>query len=182
MPRVPLVSRDDMPPEAQGIWDEIDGARGGVPRNYLALLNNPEAAQKLAVLGGYTRFGTRLDQRTQALTMLAAARAANGHYVWTANQQGARDAGLTDDVISAIRERRAPDGLDDSDAIVVRFVQELLSEQTFSDDAFEALRGEIGDAAIIDLLIVATFYDGMARMVEALEVDPPGGMVSDLRP
>ena len=48
--------------------------------------------------------------------MLTAAREACGHYVWTVNQRAAKDAGLSDDIIAAIREYRAPAGFDADDA------------------------------------------------------------------
>ena len=56
MARVPYATRESMLPDGQAIWDEIESSRGGVARNYAALLNNPHAAEKLGVLGGYVRF------------------------------------------------------------------------------------------------------------------------------
>jgi 4-carboxymuconolactone decarboxylase len=100
-----------MSPEDQKVWDEIETSRGGVARNYAALLNNAQAAGNLATLGGYARFETPLDPRTKALAVLTAAREANGHYVWTVNQRSAREAGVEDEIISAIHERRVPFGL-----------------------------------------------------------------------
>ncbi len=41
MARVPFTQRDSMTPDGQKAWDEIEGSRGGVQRNYAALLNNP---------------------------------------------------------------------------------------------------------------------------------------------
>ena len=58
MSRVPFMTRDAMTPEGQEIWDEIETSRGGVARNYAALLNNAKAASSLAALGGYARFET----------------------------------------------------------------------------------------------------------------------------
>jgi 4-carboxymuconolactone decarboxylase len=107
MARVPFAKRENMTPEGQKAWDEIESSRGGVARNYAALLNNPQAAKYLATLGGYVRFQTPLDSRVKALAILTAAREAGGHYVWTVNQRGAKEAGLTDDIITTIHEYRA---------------------------------------------------------------------------
>ena len=91
MARVPFATRESMSPEGQKIWDEIETSRGGVARNYAALLNNPQAAGSMATLGGYARFETPLDPRVKTLAILTAAREANGHYVWTVNQRGGRE-------------------------------------------------------------------------------------------
>ena len=104
MARVPFATRENMTPDGQQIWDEIESSRGGVARNYAALLNNPQAAGRLATLGGYARFETALDPRIKVLAVLTAAREANGHYVWTVNQRGAKEAGLSDDIVQAIHD------------------------------------------------------------------------------
>ena len=180
MARVPLATRETMDAAGQEIWDDIQTSRGGVQRNYAALLNNPQAAGAFAGLGGYVRFETSLDPRVKALAILTAAREAGGHYVWTVNQRGAKEANLSDDIIAAIREFRAPNGLADNDASVVQFVLELLRHHRISDASFEAMRAIVGDAGIVDVLIVVAYYHGLAHSLQALEVDLPEGVDTDL--
>ena len=180
MARVPYVTREGMSSEGQKVWDEIKSSRGEVAGNFAALLNNPQAAGKLAYLGGYVRFETPLDIRVKTLAVLATAREANAHYVWTVNQQDAHEAGLSDAVISAIHERRAPVGLEPKDATVVQFVLELLRHHRISDASFEALRSQIGDAGIIDVLVITSYYYSLGHCLQALEVDLPEGVTSAL--
>ena len=111
MTRVPYATREKMDAAGQAVWDDIETSRGGVAPNYAALLNNPQASGAMAGLGGYARYETTLDPRVKALAVLAAAREACGHYVWTVNQPAAKSAGLSEEVIAAIREYRAPSGL-----------------------------------------------------------------------
>ena len=180
MARVPFAQRDTMTPEGQEAWDEIESSRGGVARNYAAILNNPQAARYMATLGGYARFETPLDPRVKALAVLTAAREASGHYVWTVNQRSAKEAGIDDSVISAIHEYRAPAGLDSKDAAVVQFVLELLRQHRVSDATFEGLRSRIGDAGVIDVLVVVAYYHGLAHTLQALDVELPEGVSSAL--
>ena len=180
MARVPVAQRDTMTPEGQEAWDEIESSRGGVARNYAAILNNPQAAKYMATLGGYARFETPLDPRVKALAVLTAAREASGHYVWTVNQRSAKEAGIDDAVISAIHEYRAPAGLDSKDAAVVQFVLELLRQHRVSDSTFEGLRSRIGDAGVIDVLVVVAYYHGLAHTLQALDVELPEGVSSAL--
>ena len=180
MARVPFAQRDTMTPEGQEAWDEIESSRGGVARNYAAILNNPQAAKYMATLGGYARFETPLDPRVKALAVLTAAREASGHYVWTVNQRSAKEAGIDDAVIAAIHEYRAPSGLDSKDAAVVQFVLELLRQHRVSDSTFEGLRSRIGDAGVIDVLVVVAYYHGLAHTLQALDVELPEGVSSAL--
>ena len=180
MARVPFTQRESMTPEGQQVWDEIQSSRGGVQRNYAAILNNPQAARYFSTLGGYVRFETPLDRRVKALAILTAAREAGGHYVWTVTQRGAKEAGISDDIIAAIHECRAPLGLEPGDAAVVQFVLELLRHHQVSDATFESLRSQIGDAGIIDVLVVVAYYHGLAHCLQALEVELPEGVASAL--
>ncbi len=180
MARVTFATRETMSPEGQQVWDDIQNSRGGVQPNYAALLNNPPAAGSFAGLGGYVRFETPLNPRVKALAILAAAREAGGHYVWTVNQRGAHAAGLEDTVIAAIREYRAPVGLESADAAVVQFVLELLRQHRISDTTFESVRAQVGDAGIVDILVVVAYYHGLAHSLQALEVELPAGTETDL--
>jgi 4-carboxymuconolactone decarboxylase len=180
MSRVPLAKREDLNPEDRKLWDEFWNKRGDVVPNYAALFNNPEVAIRLGRLGSYARYDTKLDPRVKALGVLTSAREVNGHYVWTVNQAPAKAAGISDDIISAIREFRAPVGLEPEDAAVVQFLLELLRQHRVSDATFEALRSRLGDAGIIELLIVAGYYQALANCLQALEVDLPEGVTSAL--
>ena len=73
MARVPFATRESMDAAGQAVWDEIETSRGGVQRNYAAILNNPQAASNFAHLGGYVRFETPLPARVKAVAVLTAA-------------------------------------------------------------------------------------------------------------
>ena len=49
-----------------------------------------------------------------------------------------------------------------------------------SDATFEALRSRLGDAGIIELMVVAGYYQALANCLQALEVDLPEGVTSAL--
>ena len=177
MARVPLKNREDLLPEDQQIWDEVGGSRGGVAPNFQAIFNNPQAAGNLAHLGGYVRFGNSLDERTKSLAALTTAREGNGEYVWTVQVPGAKRNGISDETIEAIHQHTAPAGLSEDDAIIVRFVQELQRDHHVSDSAYAAAEGKLGTAGVVDLLILAGYYWGLAHTLNGLQVEPPGGSI-----
>ena len=58
MARVQFLEKVGLPSRHQRIYDEIAVSRGGLQRNFKALLNSPMATSKMAILGGYVRFET----------------------------------------------------------------------------------------------------------------------------
>ena len=126
MARVPYVQREQLTPEQQQHFDAIAG-RGRVGPNFQALLNSPEAGGRFAAFGKYVRFHGDVPERLKELAIITAALEANNDYVWTAHERLARQQGVTDPIINAIRQRTAPDGLSGDDAKVVRFAKELLT-------------------------------------------------------
>jgi 4-carboxymuconolactone decarboxylase len=178
MARVRYLERADLAAEHQPLYDEIAASRGGLPPNFQALLNSPVASARMAVLGAYVRFETPLPARIKALALLTAAREAEGDYVWAMNHPQAQSAGLGEDIINAIRERRAPEGLAPADARIVQFTLELLRQHRIADATFQAVQHRLGDAGVIDLLLLIGYYHSLAHTLGALEVGPPPGVPS----
>ena len=96
------------------------------------------------------------------------------------NQRGAKEVGLSDETIAAIHEFRAPVGLADDDAPVVQFVIEILRHHRVSDATYQALKAQIGDDGIVDVLVVSGYYHTLAHALQALEADLPEGTTSAL--
>jgi 4-carboxymuconolactone decarboxylase len=174
MARVRPLEREDLPAEHQHIYDDIASSRGKVQPNFKALLNNPLATARMAALGGYVRFEAPLPPRIKVLAVLATAREHDGDYVWTANLPQARQAGVDEMTIQAMRERRAPQGLTPEDAVIVQFVLELLRQHRVTDSTFQAVQQRLGDAGVIDLLFLIGYYGSLSHTLSALEVMPPG--------
>jgi 4-carboxymuconolactone decarboxylase len=173
MARVRSLEREDLPAEHRHIYDDIAGSRGRVQPNFKALLNNPLATARMAALGGYVRFEAPLPPRVKMLAVLATARENEGDYVWTANLPQARDAGVDEATIRAIRERRALPGLAPEDAAIVQFTLELLRQHRITDATFQAVQQKLGDAGVIDLLILIGYYGSLSHALSALEFMPP---------
>jgi 4-carboxymuconolactone decarboxylase len=155
------------------VYDDIAANRGSVPPNYKVLLHSPQAVARMAALGAYVRFETPLPARTKALALLTAARETEGDYVWTMNQPHACTAGLTEDIIQAIRERCAPESLAPEDAAIVQFTRELLQQHRIAEATFRAVQHQLGDAGVVDLLIFIGYYSSLSHALSALEIHPP---------
>lgn len=180
MARVPYIDREDLPGEQRHFYDEVANRRGGMSMPFKAILNSPAVASRMAALGAYLRFETPLPERIKRLAVLAAAREAEGDFVWTVQEPLGRAADLSDGIIDAIREKRAPRDLEGENALIVGFALELLRSNRVSDSTYNAVQGLLGDSGLIDLLVVITFYHGLAHVLSALEVGPEPGRASTL--
>ena len=171
MTRVPYASRDNMDadgqrdrdlprrrgPQLRGDTEQPAGRRGHGRAGRLRPLRDAPAAARQGAGRAHRR------------------REACGQYVWTVNQPGARQAGLSEEIIAAIHEYRAPAGFGADDATVVQFVLELLRQHRVSDATFEALRALVGNTGVVDVLVVSGYYHTLAHTLQALDVDLPEG-------
>src|SRR5215468_10967365 len=173
MVRMRSLEREDLAAEHRHIYDDIARSRGRVQPNFKVLLNNPLATARLAALGGYVRFEALLPARVKMLAVLAAAREHEGDYVWTANLPQARNAGVDEATIQAMREHRAPQGLAPEDALIVQLTLELLRQHRITDATYQAVQHRLGDVGVIDLLILIGYYGSLSHTLSALEVMPP---------
>ena len=109
MTRLPVPVPDEMSAEQRAVHDRIaSGPRGGV-RGPLALwLHRPELADNAQALGRYCRYETCLPPRLSELAILTTARIWVAAYEWQAHLQPAREAGLSEEVIVALRNDMTP--------------------------------------------------------------------------
>ena len=114
MARIPLVTREQIAANEQPAYDAFMQARAGRPNvgPYTLLLHMPEMAQKLEALRLYLRDEASLPPRLQELVMISVAREMNCAFIWHAHAAAARKAGVRDDVVDGIRERRPLANLD----------------------------------------------------------------------
>jgi len=175
MARVPSVTRALLPAEAQPIYDEIAESRGQVSGPFPVLLNSPQAAVLVARLGHYIRFETGLEPWVYELVVLTAARELDCRFQWGAHEPQAARAGLRPEVIAAIRDRTAPAGFGEQDALLVSYVHELLRQHRVSQGTFDALRTWLGTKGLTDLTTTVGYYSLLASALNAFEVEPNPG-------
>ena len=111
MARLPLISKDDLSADYHPVYDHIEETRGRMPNLFHALLNSPEAAERVAALGEYIRYGCPLSDAARETAILSTARELGIHYEWAHHLKVARQVGVREEVIDAIRSGKGPMGL-----------------------------------------------------------------------
>ena len=172
MPRLPEVTRDQLSPADQAAYDAIAASRGSVRGPFAALMHSPDVAGRAAHVGTYVRFETTVPRLPLELAILAIARHWDAAYEWTAHEAQARDAGARDEAIAAIRDRKAPDGLTDDEALTVKFAMELLQDHKVSDATFNAVRDALGERGVTDLTVTVGYYSMISCVLNGMEMLP----------
>ena len=112
MSRMPSLARDELSLKDQEIYDDIAAKRGSVYGPFPVLLNSPQVAGRTAKLGEYLRYESSLEPKVLQLVTLTVAREWDCQCQWTDHEPQALEAGVPESTINALKERRAPEGLE----------------------------------------------------------------------
>jgi 4-carboxymuconolactone decarboxylase len=170
-----IERKADLAPADQAVWDLIAEKRGRVLGPFPVLLHSPEVAHRTAHLGAYLRFESQLPPVLRELAILAVAREMDCRFEWAAHVRLAREAGVREEAIGAVRERRAPAGLTPEEAEPVLYVIQLVRSHRVDEALFSALRERLGVGGLVELTTTVGYYGMIAGVLNAFEVLPAAG-------
>lgn len=180
MARIPTIDKkESLSPEHHAIYDAIAQSRGQVRGPFLALLHSPPVAERTAHLGTYLRFESQLDPKIIELAALAAARELECKHEWAAHITHAAKAGIQQETIRAIHQRKTPEALSSDDAQIVDYVQELLRSHQVGEPTFQALLSRLGMRGLVELTATIGYYAMLACTLNAFDVvsvNPPADL------
>jgi 4-carboxymuconolactone decarboxylase len=173
--RIPQTTRNDVPDGEKGAYDEFMKSRGSRPNvgPYSLLLHMPEMAQRLEALRTYIRGEASVPQRLQELVMITVAREMDCAFIWYAHAAAARQAGVRDDIVDHIREKKALTNLDPDERTVVNFTRELLQNRKVSQPTFDAAITRFGQRGMMTLTNLVACYAVLAYNMNTYELEAP---------
>jgi len=166
MARLPYLDRSDLLPEHQDL----------LARNlnlYRVLAHSPRAARALNTLARYIRDGSRLDPRLRELAILQVSYLTRSAWGFSHHVRIGREVHLTDDEIRAVADETAgrATSFDRLAKAVLRAAREMTTELSPSEETFAELRRELDNERLTDLMVTISFYNGLVRLLEAMQVD-----------
>ena len=169
-------------PEAQAIYDQLVGRRGRIDGMYRSLLNHPELTRQVSDLGTFLRFGAGvLPEALRELTILWLARRLGAAYEWVKHVGPARQAGVPDAVIEALRTRQEPN-LDATQTAALTVARCVLERHSIPAAVQDGLAAEIGLPGVIELVVLVGFYQMIAGVIFAFDVPLPEGTAAPFGP
>jgi alkylhydroperoxidase family enzyme len=138
-----------------------------------ALANSPAAAQKNTALAMYIRHDSKLDARLREMAILQVGYSARCAYEYAHHIELGREFGVSDDDIRAIADETAgrPTKLEPLAKAVLRAAREMTDGIGVSDATFAALKPQLNNEHLVDLVLAIAFYNATVRILESLKVD-----------
>ena len=179
--RLPYLQRKDMDENNQKIFDQLPGlSKEGVLSGPLAFAAyNPGVAKALFDLHNAAVGGT-LTPHARELAIMVACRETNYSLEWNGHEAAARKAGVDPKVLEVVRSRGALTGLDESDAAVIRFGRQMLSDKKVDSATFAKVAQLLGRRGAMDLVAVMNTYAVSGFYALAVDEHMPPGR-ADLR-
>jgi len=166
MARVPYLSKEDLGPDDQVLLER--------PVNiFRALVNSPQGARAFARHGTYLLGRSRLDRRLRELAILQVGYSARSPYEFSHHVEIGRQNGVTDDDIRAIADESAgrQTALAALDRAVLSAARQLTTDISLDDATFAILKDALEPDQLVDLFLTIAYYNGVVRVLSALEVD-----------
>jgi len=140
---------------------------------YRVLANSPLMLRAYAGLARGLRYEARTPRALRELMILRTAQLTESGYEWAHHRKMASAAGVEDAKVLALADWRASDVFDETERAALAAV-EGIHAVALDDEAFAALERAVGADATIELVLLASFYECVARMIQALglEVEP----------
>jgi alkylhydroperoxidase family enzyme len=166
MARVPYLEPSDLAQEDQDLLKRPISL-------FKALVNSPKAARAFSGLGGYIRYGSKLDPRLRELAILQVGWLARSPYEWSHHVKLGHDFGVSDADVQALIDDTAgkPTGLDGLAKLVLKAAREMTADGAMKQPTFAALQAELGNERMVDLTLTIGFYNAVVRVLATLQID-----------
>jgi 4-carboxymuconolactone decarboxylase len=175
MSRVPPLDPATLTPEQQRVAALIAGARKNVRGPFTIWLRNPALAEHANAFGIALRDSTVLDRRLFELAVLVVCRAATVQYAWSSHAPAAEMAGVSPEVIAAIRDNRTPQFQRDDERVVDDVATELMQTRDLSQPTFDRAVAQFGIDGTVDLVSTVGYYAMVGLFLKSFDVPTPTG-------
>jgi 4-carboxymuconolactone decarboxylase len=181
--RIPLPEPDTMTPQQRQVFEAVvNGRRGALIGPLRAAIHNPALADSWQKLGEILRFNTVFPAGMSELAILVTARRWNSELEWVIHAKAAREVGLPESIIDAIREGRAPCFEDQAARNVYDYVRALQNDGCVSDEQHAAIIKRWGVIGVVELTAITGYYAMVAMTLNAHQIPLPPGHAPELYP
>ncbi|MAO54298.1 MAG: hypothetical protein CMM61_01185 [Rhodospirillaceae bacterium] len=188
MRRLPAVTQDAMTDEQKDVFGKITSgprskgrnamdfldADGGLIGPFNAYLYSPKVGNAAQTLAGLLRFDSVIPGDLREIAIMAVGQNWGADYEFYAHAKVARNEGVDEDTIEAIRVGKSP--ADPKHAAIHGFVIELLENKKVSDATYAAAHAILGDQGMVELVLLAGCYCMVSANLNAFQTPMPEGV------
>jgi 4-carboxymuconolactone decarboxylase len=179
--RLPALTRDQLDDEGKAAWDLVvgDGPRP-LTGPAAVSMHSPKVAEAFHLLNQYLRFGGVLEARDYEVAILQAAWEFEQAYEWSAHEGAARQHGVPDAVIDAVKYDLELTGLPEKDALILRFARALLRDHEVSSELYAEVVDVFGRRGMVDLATIMGDYIMVGLVLTAADQHLPANRPNTL--
>jgi 4-carboxymuconolactone decarboxylase len=163
---------------AQKVYERIAAKRGKIRGPYVPLMHHPALAERVADLGEYLRFGSTLPGDLRELAILITARHVAQPFEWIMHAPVALKEGLPAEIMEHIRARGDLSTLPARYVRAARLVQHVLAREPVPQALQDEVEQEVGVTGVVELVVLAGYYQTIAAVLFAFDVPLPEGAAS----
>lgn len=166
MARLPYLDEEDLADEHKALLKR--------PINlHRALAHSPAGAAAFGEVGGWIRYGAKLDPKLRELAILQVGWLAKSPYEWSHHVKIGKDFGLNDAEIEAVKLESAGEASDLPDLAkrVLKAAREMADDGAMSEATYASLAADLDHERMVELVIIIAFYCGVVRLLASLGID-----------
>ena len=151
--------------------------------NIYRMLANSEAGLKGFVrMGNALLFRCELDAGLRELAILRVGRLSRAAYEVFQHERIAREAGVGDDKIAALRDATIEAAaFSDDEKAVLRFTDDVVRNVKASDKTLKAVQALLSPGAVVELTLTIGYYMMVCRLLETTGVEGEEGQAEWLK-
>lgn len=167
MARIPYPDPDSLQPATQEFVAKL-----GDPLNIFRMLAGGEGLLRaFSRFGNHLLFKTELDPVLREIAILRVGVLSDATYEMHQHDRIARDIGMSEELIVAIRAGADDPVFDELQAAVMRYTDDVVVNVRASDATFDPLRDALSVQELQELTVTIGFYMLVSRFLETFGVD-----------
>lgn len=188
MSRLHAVKPDQMNQAQRELYDTIAGGDRAKDASFRlleedkslvgpfnALLYSPAVGDAVQSLGSTLRFESSTPSNIREIAILTVAKKYDSDFEWWAHEPIALKAGLSREILDAIRCGGNVSFPENSDQLTYDLCRQLLDSGKLSEEIYAAAIQEFNESGIFEIIVIVGYYVLLAQLMNAFEVGVPTG-------
>jgi 4-carboxymuconolactone decarboxylase len=170
MPRLPLLPADPEDPVLVEVFRSFQEEGREPIWLYRTLAHAPAALRGFSAAGRALRHEASAPRALRELAIMRTALLTGSAYEWSHHCPMALAAGVTEEQLAALDGWSDSPLFDDRERAVLRCADEVHAT-ALSDEAYAELERHLVPGEVVELVMIAAFYQAVARVLQALRVE-----------
>lgn len=174
-PRIAPLARAEWTEEARDVFHIVDAhdrrETGSLSNLVMTMAHHPPLAKSFYGFGSRLLLASTLPDRTRELATLRVAWRRQAEYEWVHHTRFARQLGVSDAELAAIRQGPEAPGWSDHDRALLRAVDQLCDSGRIDDTTWDALSVDYDRRQLMDLVFTVGHYVTLAMALATFGVE-----------